>query len=74
MGHTPYEIKWDEIIYSEIAPILIWSHVVISWFKPIFTVLKKYFTLAKEILNNQQRAGIGEYIRWLSGISQIQLS
>ena len=54
-------------MYSEIAPILIWSHVVTSWFKPIFTVLKRYFTLAKEILENQQRAGNGEY-------SRIQLS
>ena len=42
-------------MFSGIAPILIWSHVEISWFKLIFTVLKRFFILAKEILKNQLR-------------------
>ena len=54
-GYIPFEIKWDRIMYSGIAPILIWSHVEISWFKLIFTVLKRFFILAKEILKNQLR-------------------
>ena len=42
-------------MYSGIARISIWSHVEISWFKLIFTVLKRFFIPAKEILKNQLR-------------------
>ena len=42
-------------MYSGIAPISIWLHAEISWFKLIFTVQKRFFILAKEILKNQLR-------------------
>ena len=60
-------------MYSGIARISIWSHVEISWFKLIFTVLKRFFILAKEILK-KTTTGIRGYIWWLVGISRVQLS
>ena len=55
---SPMKLNGDKLMYSGIAPLLIWSHVEISWFKLIFTVLKRFFILAKEILKNQLRVSV----------------